>query len=160
LINGEIIYDLPPKNDHQRVAIKLMLLLHDLIPSGEIMICPSSTHLDEYNVVEPDLFWVSGSHSRCKLGEDDWWHGAPDLVIEILSPSSRRHDRVEKFQLYEKHGVLEYWIIDPLPQNLEVWNLVDQAFQLVSVFSAEDSFESGVLNGAKIDLKVIFGEAK
>src|SRR5512145_418015 len=87
LLNGEIVTHMPPKHAHQRLIGLLYQLLLKLIPSGELVLAPSAVRLDDENVPEPDLFWVAGPESRCKLGEDDFWHGAPDLVIEVLSPS-------------------------------------------------------------------------
>src|SRR5574341_1205654 len=112
LINGEIIAEMPPKHIHQKLVALLHLLLVKLIPGGEVCLAPSAVHLDEKNVPEPDLFWVSGPESRCKLGDDGWWHGPPDLVIEVFSPSTAVYDRREKFRLYEKYGVREYWMVD------------------------------------------------
>ena len=64
----------------------------------------------------------------------DGIHGAPDLVVEILSPSSVRHDRFEKFQIYSKYGVKEYWIVDPTGKLVEVYHLVEGKFILDEVY--------------------------
>jgi Uma2 family endonuclease len=88
LINGEIITEMPPKDVHQKLVGLLYLLLVKLIPGGEVRLAPSAVHLDEKNVPEPDLFWVSGPESRGRLGDEGWWHGAPDMVIEDFTPST------------------------------------------------------------------------
>jgi len=156
LINGEIIIEMPPIDDHQKVLALLHLLLAKLIPGGTLRFAPLGVHLDDENVPEPDLFWVSGPDSRCKLGEDRQWHGAPDLVIEVLSPSTARRDKREKYQLYEKHGTREYWLVEPLAQYLEQWVLVEGKFEYKGLFGPDDSFTSPVLNGQKVELKSVF----
>src|SRR6185436_1839283 len=78
LLDGEIFTQMPPKDIHQKLIGLLYQLLLRLIISGELRLSPSAVRLDDENVPEPDLFWVSGSESRCKLGKDDWWYGAPD----------------------------------------------------------------------------------
>lgn len=156
LLNGEIITEIPPKHVHQRLVGLLYQLLLRLIPGGEVVLSPSAVHLDDGNVPEPDLFWVSGPESQCKLGEDDWWHGAPDLVVEVLSPSTARQDKQDKYRLYQKHGVREYWIVDPVNQYIEVWGLESGQFKHLGVYIPGDSFESLVLNGQSVSLQGLF----
>src|SRR5574337_148219 len=119
LINGELIEMNAPKDIHQKVAGQLVLLLAQAAPGGELRFSPSDVYLDDLNVVQPDLFWVSGPRSPCKLGEDGYWHGAPDLVIEIFSEGTVLRDRREKFLLYQKFGSREYWMVDPSGSYIE-----------------------------------------
>jgi Uma2 family endonuclease len=156
LIDGEMIELPAPKVLHQRLVVKLIKFLTSLLPGGEVCVSPSDVHFDELNVVQPDVFWISGAGSRCRLGEDGDWHGAPDLIIEVLSPSTALHDRREKFQLYEKHGVQEYWIADPVSQYIEVWHNASGTFNKQGIYGADESFKSVVLNDQKIELKTIF----
>src|SRR5574341_150908 len=150
LIDGEVIELPAPKALHQRLIVRLIQFLTPLLPSGELCVAPSDVHLDDLNVVQPDVFWVSGPDSRCKLGDDEDWHGAPDLVVEVSSPSTALHDRREKHQLYEKHGVREYWLADPAGQYIEVWQFPGG---LKGIYGPEDTFESAVLGGKQIELK-------
>lgn len=113
-------------------------------------------YLDEYNTIQPDIFWVSGPDSLCKLGEEDWWHGAPDLVIEVLTKGISYRDRGEKLTLYDKHGTREYWMVDPAEQFVEVWRRAGKKFERLGLYLANESFESAVLGGAKIDLAAVF----
>jgi Uma2 family endonuclease len=156
LLDGEIIIHVTPKHIHQRIVALLHLLLAKLIPGGEVVLSPSAVRLDDENVPEPDLFWVAGPESRCKLSEADWWYGAPDLVVEVLSPSTAKHDKGYKFRLYEKHGLREYWIVDPLNRYVEVWVLRDSKFHHLGIYEPQDSFESPVLNNQKVDLQAVF----
>jgi len=153
LIDGEIIEMPSPKTEHQQISGNLYSLIKTLIPGGSVFYSPLDVHLDEYNVVQPDIFWVSGQESLCKLGKDGYWHGAPDLVVEILSEGTGLRDRREKFRLYEKHGSKEYWLVEPGQKYLEVWALADGQFKRLGVFGADDTFESPALGGAKVELK-------
>jgi Uma2 family endonuclease len=82
--------------------------------------------------------------------------GAPDLVVEVLSPSTAKYDRGGKYEAYEKHAVREYWIIDPLHQTIEIWiSGKGRKFDRKGSFSVEDSFDSEVLK-QKVSAKEIF----
>jgi Uma2 family endonuclease len=156
LIGGELSQMPAPKDLHQKISGRIYQLLLHLTATGEIRYSPADVYLDDLNVVQPDLFWVSGPESRCQLGEDGYWHGAPDLVIEIVSASTGRHDRREKFQLYEQHGAREYWLVDPDGQYAEVWRQAEGRFQYLGLFGPDESFESAVLGGKTVDLKAVF----
>jgi Uma2 family endonuclease len=157
LIDGAVIMSPTPKDLHQGISLRLLQVLLQHIAGGTLRYAPADVHLDDLNVVQPDLFWVSGPESRCTLGKDGYWHGAPDLVIEILSPGTARRDRREKFSLYEQHGVREYWLVDPDAQYVEVWGRVGEGFERLGVFGPEESFESAVLGGKRLELKGVFG---
>jgi len=152
LIDGEIIELPTPKDAHQKLLGLIYQLVLRLMPGGELRFAPMDVILDEFNTLQPDIFWVSGPESLCKLGEDGWWHGAPDLVIEVLSPSTALRDKREKFQLYQKHGVREYWMVDPSAKYVEVWELPNQK----GIYSTEESFESAVLDSKTVNLKDLF----
>lgn len=156
LLDGEIITQMPPIDIHQKLLGLLYQLLLRLVPSGELRFSPLPIHLDDENVPEPELFWVSGAESRCKLGDDNQWHGAPDLIVEVLSKSTARYDKDYKFKLYEKHGVREYWIVDPNNQYIEVFSLEKNKFKRLGVFESTHSFESPVLNNQKVELQTLF----
>ncbi len=94
---------------------------------------------------------MSGADSRCRLGEDGCRYGAPDLVVEVLSPSTAHKDRGVKFDLYEKHGVREYWLLDPEGRYAEVYRRERERFDRVGVFGPGQSWASGVLGGVSID---------
>lgn len=158
LINGEIITMPAPKNKHQGISLNAVQLLLRVAPAGgTIRYSPCDVRLDARNVVQPDVFWVSGPESKARLGKDDIWEGAPDLVIEILWAGTSRRDRRDKFRLYQKHGVREYWLVDPDGEYVEVYALVKGKFQRQGVYGPEDTFESAVPGGAKIEVKGIFG---
>src|SRR5688500_18236351 len=91
LIHGEEIMSPSPTGEHQRVLLRLARLLQDVIPNGEILIAPIDVYLDEENVVQPDILWLSAG-SVARWVEDKYIQGAPDLVVEIFSPGTARRD--------------------------------------------------------------------
>ena len=161
LINGEIVVSPSPRALHQKVVFELAKRIEAAAGKGEVLIAPMDVYLDSDNVVQPDVFWVTGEDSLCKLGEDDYWHGAPDLIVEVISPGSTRTDKVTKFELYEKHGVVEYWLADPEAQTLEVWVRTGEdkeTYTRQGVYTNSDSFTSVLLASKTLSLKGIFPE--
>lgn len=163
LIDGVLFLNPSPNNVHQGMSGDILWFLRNIGRSGQMVgklgHAPLDVYMDEYNVVQPDVFWVSADNTRCTLGEDGYWHGAPDLIVEVLSPSTARRDKVEKFNLYEKHGVREYWIIESSLPSVEVWVLIDGLLQLQGTYSPVDDlnlFTSPVLGGLTVDLKAVF----
>jgi Uma2 family endonuclease len=152
LIEGEIIMSPPPVTAHQRLVLRGARSVDALKPDGEVFIAPIGVYLDAVNVVEPDVVWVA-AESACKI-EEKGLIGAPDLVIEVLSPGSVRRDKVTKFRLYERAGVREYWIAST-EGYLEVFVLVDGKYVLLGVFGADEAFDSPVLN-KRVDLSRLF----
>ena len=103
--------------------------------------------------MQPDLLWVAEDNTNI-LFEENLLRGAPDLTVEIFSPGSARNDRREKFRLYEKHGVREYWMVDPDEKLLEIWQQQDGRFVRVDAFGAADPCKSPLLGD--VDMKAIF----
>lgn len=159
LIHGEVVVSPTPTDHHQSVVGALYALLRELsrqaAVGGAVRLSPLDVYLDTENVVQPDVFWVSPQNARCALGEDGYWHGPPDLVIEVVSPGSVKRDKAVKFALYEEAGVREYWIADPATAHVEVWSLRDGAFVRLGVFVAGDVFESPVLGGHPVSVAAI-----
>jgi Uma2 family endonuclease len=153
LIDGEVIALTTPAPKHQRVVRRFARLVEDSAPNGEVFFAPLDVRLDEWNVPQPDVFWVSAANSAI-IG-DKRIDGAPDLIIEVLSPGTARHDKTVKFLLYEKHGVREYWIADALRQQLEVWVLQAGAYVLQDIYTGEQSFLSPAL-GRMVSLAGVF----
>jgi Uma2 family endonuclease len=158
LIKGEVIVSPAPKNTHQRIVLAAAKLLLSLVEehqlAGEVAISPNDVHLSADTVLQPDVFWVSAENERCQLGEDDYWHGAPDLVVEVLSPGTAVRDKTIKFELYQQHGVHEYWIVES--SYMEVYTLTDGTFQRVGVYDTGQTFESPALGGHTVTLEEVF----
>ncbi len=156
LINGEIFVAPAPRDSHQKTVFRAAKYIESIAPEGEIRVSPIDVYLDDINVVQPDVMW-NGVDSPCVLVEDAYWRGAPDLVVEVLSPSTALRDKSTKFQLYEQFGVREYWIIDPTGQYIEVYVLTAGKFARQGVFGGSDSFTSAVLAGKSVAAAAIFG---
>ena len=153
LLNGEVTMSPAPTLEHQRLLLRLAKLVEHIVPNGEVFITPVDVYLDESNVLQPDLVWVAEG-SAAKSVDNKYLKGAPDLVVEIFSPGTVRRDKKDKFRLYEKFGVREYWMLDPDEKWLEIWLLKDSHFVLVDVFGPNDLCTSPLLG--KIDMKAIF----
>lgn len=156
LIDGEAIPIGTPIPAHQEVVGDSYTVLKDIskVIGGKAYLSPLEVYLDEENIPQPDVMWLAPD-SRCKV-TDSRLEGPPDLIVEVFSPSTRQHDRVTKFRLYEKHGVREYWMIDPAAQYIEVWQHVEGKYVFFGVFKPDETFNSPVLNGQTIAVQVLF----
>lgn len=163
LIHGELIttgdeaMSPAPKDAHQKTVLAGIICLAQRIPGGSLRTAPTDVHLGLDTVLQPDIFWVSDTNNLCQLGADDYWYGAPDLVVEVLSPSTALRDRGVKFNLYQQHGVREYWLVDSEARFVEVYHLKKDTFVRAGIFGAADTFNSSVLNGASIPTAALFG---
>lgn len=155
LIDGELILSPTPKFKHQNAVGNVLVMLKQL-SQGKAVVSPMDVYLDNENVLQPDVFWVRGADSLCKLGEDGYWHGAPDLVVEVLSPSTARRDHSVKFALYERYGTREYWLIDPEAEFVEVFHRENDLLVRFGVFGAEDGFPLSVLPDILIKVSDLF----
>lgn len=156
LINGEVIMAPAPIPEHQRVVFRSAMTIDKAKPNGEVFISPIDVYLDEKNIPQPDVIWIS-ENSPCKLSADKKrFEGAPDLIVEVISASSGLRDRRDKFNLYEKYGVREYWIVDLAGRYMEVWQLENRRFLRQGIYGPEDKFQSAVLGAATIELSAIF----
>lgn len=145
LINGEIIMAPSPIDQHQATSGDLYFKLRQQVPTGNWRYAPADIHIDELNVIQPDIFWISAENSNCRL-IDHYWHGAPDLIIEILSPGTTRQDRDVKYRLYERSSVREYWIVEAEELFIEVYVLREGKFERQGIYGLGDEFTSSTLN--------------
>jgi Uma2 family endonuclease len=114
LIQNQIIMSPAPLDRHQRISMELSseLVYHvKRNKLGTVRYAPYDVYLDDKNAFQPDILFVSKENMH--LIEEDGIYGAPDLVIEILSPSNSKYDLKVKKDVYERYGVKEYWIVDP-----------------------------------------------
>lgn len=159
LIEGELFVSRSPSLTHQSVSgnffhsIKSYLIEH---PIGEIWATPGVI-FSEFSGVIPDLVFVCRERLD-EIASGDRITGAPDLVIEIMSPGAEneRRDRLAKRQLYGKHGVKEYWIVDFEKRTIEVYVLGGQTLQLLSVLTENDEITSPVLPGYRAKVEMVF----
>jgi Uma2 family endonuclease len=148
-IDGEIIIMSPANFEHDRLNTWLTTLLTMLIEEHELGIICANVSV-RFGALrrrrDPDLFFIA--KSRQHLMRPTYFEGAPDLAIEIVSPDSQSRDRRDKFKEYEKAGVREYWIIDPLSKTVELYRLQRKRFKVVEV--ANGILASSVLSRFRI----------
>jgi Uma2 family endonuclease len=158
ILDGELYVTPAPNRRHQRLSkwIQHFLFQHVELEErlGEIYDAPFDVILAEDQVVQPDLLFVK--RQRASLLSDRGLEGAPDLVVEILSPKTRDRDLTLKRAVYGRFGVAEVWFVDPDLDRVAVWTLREAGYQLVGDFSAGDRLESLVLPGLLIDLQKVF----
>lgn len=156
LIDGELIVSPSPVFQHQFVSGELFTLLKKLVPNGVVLYAPMDVHFDEINILQPDILWIA-ENSRCII-EGQHLYGPPDLIVEIFSPGTVKRDKKDKYQIYERFGVPEYWTVDPIEQYIEVYVLKNGTYVSQGVYGPDDSFQSLVLGGKTVTLKDIFGD--
>jgi Uma2 family endonuclease len=123
---------------------------HDL---GIVRFAPLPVRLWPDKIREPDILFVSHEHAD-RVGEQAY--GPPDLVVEVISASTRRTDRVEKFVEYARAGVSEYWLADPEAQSIEVFVLEDNAYTLLVKAGSGEQARSKLLEGFEVDADEVF----
>ncbi len=158
LINGELIMVAAPNELHQRLIKRLVryFLIVEEHGLGWFYFAPFDVVLSEYDVVQPDLLFVLKENEHIITRANI--QGAPDLVVEILSPFTSRRDWNEKRDLYAKYGVGELWIADPDERVVWVMALRDGEYEVVGKYGDTQTFSSPTLAGVAIDLRAVFGE--
>jgi Uma2 family endonuclease len=161
LIDGEHFMSPAPALKHQRIVVNLTIILTTFVRLhrlGEVLVGPVDVLFSEHDVVEPDVIYVSSAHAD-RL-QERYVAGAPDLVVEVLSPSNRGYDRIEKRRLYEAQGVPEYWIVDPPTETVEVYRATTRSGQLALhaslLVAAGETLETPLLSGLQIPLREVF----
>jgi len=159
IIDGEHYVTPSPVTKHQRIATRLAVALGGYLksrPLGELFVAPLDVVFAEHDIVEPDLIYVS--RGRAEVITAKHVRGAPDLLVEILSPGTRKTDEVTKRKRYEHFGVLEYWVVDPELDAIKVYRRVDDRFVRIAELSAEagDSLTTPLLPGFSVTLTETF----
>ena len=159
LLDGEIMMMAPPSRVHQGIITQLMLQIGNYLQGKKCKIYPApfavrlfprKDHSDDV-VFEPDIVVVCDTEKLDEKG----CNGPPDLVIEIISPSSAKYDRVYKFRKYQKAGVREYWIVDPETKSVQVCILENDRY-VMTVYDETEKALVSVLDGCEIDLQAVF----
>ncbi|MDX2069930.1 MAG: Uma2 family endonuclease [Haliscomenobacter sp.] len=160
LFDGEIMKRSAPSLIHQRISRKLLGKMDAYIEEkklGEIFSAPVDLNLDEHNAFQPDLAFISNERSFL-IEDDDYIKGAPDLVVEIISPGTVKKDRVIKKDLCERFAVREYWLVDPLNKGIEIYIMQEDKYVLHDLQEITGKISSTVLTGFELELGHIFGE--
>lgn len=153
ILDGELSVTPAPRTKHQSISGHLYRILSNHIEAnrlGEIYAAPTDVILAPTTVVQPDLVFVG--NDRLGIITERAIEGAPNLVVEILSPTTERMDRQVKAQLYAKYQVPHFWIIDPDRQSLEAQELAIDQYQLVVKAQNSDVFVPSLFPGLSIQL--------
>ncbi|BAQ09242.1 hypothetical protein OXB_0770 [Bacillus sp. OxB-1] len=148
-----------PSPLHQRVVGELFFSLRSHYGKGDcsVYMAPFDVQLDEtdpYTLVQPDISvfcnqdWIGDKRAI----------GAPELVVEVLSPATALRDRNHKFNLYERTAISEYWLVDPVNKTIEVYGLAEGRYRKRAVFGKEDSLTSFHFRNLDIDLDAVFSD--
>jgi len=158
LFNGIIMKRAAPSLIHQKVSRNLLTDITNFLrqsPLGEVYSSPVDVEFDRHNAFQPDLAFIS--NERSFLFEDgDYIKGAPDLIVEILSPGNIRRDRVEKKAICQQFAVREYWLVDPLSQTVEIYVMRENEYQLHDFLEQTGKASSTVLTGFELEISTLF----
>ena len=157
LLNGNLVVIPTPSLEHQRVQLRLGRRLAQFIEEqalGELFIAPCDVVLSDTDVVQPDLLFVSREREHLLSGGDNI-RGAPDLVVEILSPATADRDRGYKHALYASHGVAEYWLA-PAARTIWIHRQREALLAVTHTFGLEQTLRSPLLTGFELEVDGVF----
>ena len=159
IIGGEHYVVPSPFIRHQAISHRLEYVLLKYLeqnPVGTLFDAPCDVVLSDLDVVQPDLIYISKDHESIITEKNI--RGVPDLLVEIISESTRRTDEITKRKLYEHAGVREYWVIDPVVDTVKIYRLEDGRYQREAEISGETGgmIESPLMPGLRIDVGEVF----
>jgi Uma2 family endonuclease len=157
LIDGELFVSPAPDRYHQEISGNLEFILRSYLktnPLGKLYDAPFDVYLSEFDVVQPDILFVS--NERGSILTDAGAEGAPNLVVEILSPKTSRLDKDSKRKVYARSGVEELWLIDPKEKTIAIYLLQKRPEEASFTFSENDAVSSELFPGLTIDAREVF----
>ncbi len=158
ILEGFLVKEPSPSIRHQRISRELgrqlMAFFSDFDPKGELFFAPVDVTLANSNVLQPDILFVSSK--RSEIIRKERIDGPCDLVVEIISPTNRRKDRLQKMEIYRKAEIPHYWLLDPEEDTLEAFMLKDGNYALVFAGGPGDIFSHPVFPKLNLDLDKIF----
>jgi len=156
IIDGNLLMAPAPDTWHQDWSRELFHIIHQHVRNqklGKVFYAPLDVVLDETNTVQPDIVFISTANAR--IIQRRAIFGAPDLLVELVSPSSVRRDRYDKKEIYARFGVKEYWIGDPANKSLEILTLKERRYELHCAAEIKGKLTSLVLTGLEFDVTEI-----
>jgi Uma2 family endonuclease len=148
-----------PRLNHQMLITRLWQAIEQPCHmNGIVITAPMDVHFDDENVVQPDLIYIA--EESFHIIKDNQIFGSPDLLAEILSPHSGKHDKIRKKALYEKFAIKEYWIADPITKTIDQFVWIDHKLQLTSSYGEGDTLRSKVISCIHIDMDSVFSILK
>ncbi len=162
IVDGELFVSRQPDWHHQLVCFEVGVALRlwsVQTGRGTTNLAPG-VMFDDADDVAPDVVWISRERIATVLDKDGKLHGAPDLVVEVLSPgtTNERRDREAKLKLYAQRGVLEYWIVDWRQRQVEVFRRAEVTLRLEGTFREEDTLTSPHLPGFSCPVGSLFAQ--
>ena len=162
IIDGELYVAKQPSSDHQFVCVAVAAPLHvwsTQTGAGVTFFAPGLIFADGDDVA-PDVVWASNERLRAILGPDRKLHGAPEVVVEVLSPGStnERRDRIAKLDLYSRRGVDEYWIVDWQQRRVEVFRRENARLRHTATLYERDVLQSPLLPGLNLPVGQLFAD--
>ena len=157
LLDGALVVLPTPNTAHQKALFRIARLVEDFVLErglGGVFIAPTDVVLSDTNVVQPDVIFVS--KERMSVVGDANIQGAPDLVIEIVSPNNPERDLVRKRDIYARNGVGEYWIVDPEARSIRVMTLEGSTYSIIGEYGAGDKLTSPTLKGLGLEVEGVF----
>lgn len=157
LIEGELYMSPSPSRRHQQIIVALSSLIWTHLqqhPQGTVLVAPSDVHLGPDDVYEPDLYFVS--RERASILADHGTNGAPDLVVEVLSPSIARLDLEAKRRAYAAAGVKELWIVSPERGTLQQFDFSRSADTPARSCAPGETLTTPILPGLGLSLVAVF----
>jgi Uma2 family endonuclease len=157
LHDGELLVTAAPGLPHQRLVGDLFMLLRQHVQAhalGEVFVSPVDCILSDTTVVQPDVVYLAAAQSSFASARGI--EGAPTLAVEIASPSTARIDRGAKLQLYARHGMTYYWIVDPDARSIEAYVLSDGVLQLTGRIAGAGRGSLPPFPGLMIDAAVLW----
>ncbi len=157
VIRGGLIMVPAPFTIHQRILENLGFIISRCVrekDSGKVFYAPTDAVLSEDTVVQPDILFIS--KERLDIIKEAAIMGSPDLIVEIISPSSASYDTVEKRDIYEEYGVKEYWLVFPQEKAIEVLTLESNIYREFCKGRKTGVVMSKIIVGLEVDLKEVF----
>ncbi len=159
LIHGDLLVSPSPSTFHQLIITRLFIRLGCYVESrniGTLFVAPFDVELSDFDVYQPDICFFSNARKHCirKQGAK----GAPDLIVEVLSPATAERDKGMKRRIYAKSGVDEMWIIDPEVSNLTLYRFRENPEFPVKVYLHTEKFSSPVFPELEIDLTQVLNQ--
>jgi Uma2 family endonuclease len=157
VIDGELFLTPAPTPYHQLVKQRIEQFLLEHVESrglGQVLDAPCDVVLSRFDVLQPDIFFVSSG--RLAVIGEKYISDAPDLVVEVLSPGTRKRDRVFKSKRYARFGVREMWIADPDKKTIEVHVNAEKSFRREALYAGDDVLLSPLLPGLEVPLARVF----
>ncbi len=157
LLDGELMMVPAPNMKHQEIVVRLSRELSRFTEQhglGKVYVAPCDVVLSDNDVVQPDVLFISRAHGH-RITEKNV-QGAPDLVTEILSPSTAEKDLGRKYELYGSGGVLEYWIVDPAAGTVAIHRQGDGRLELAGRFGRRERLTTTLLDGLELEVDDIF----